>query len=133
MPRTAARRKTTTITPEEYAAQIADLTKRLKEFSDSTDSETQAEYAARFPLYSPRNAMLIVMQKPDATMVQSMRTWNLYGRRIRKGEHGIRIVCPAGKRDVPTTSADAPDSDNGKNPARQLFKIAYVFDISQTE
>ncbi len=68
------------------------------------------------------------MQLPDATDVRGFRAWLDQGRVVRKGEHGARILAPAGKKD------DAKD-ESGKvtEKGRQFFKLTSVFDVSQTE
>ena len=38
--------------------------------------------------------MLIARQKPDATNVAGLRTWNSLGRFVRRGEKGIFILAP---------------------------------------
>src|SRR3954454_11035522 len=60
--------------------------------------------AARFPAYSPSNVLLIATQRPDATHVAGIRTWNSLGRRVTKGEHGIAILAPCTYR---TTREDS--------------------------
>jgi len=47
--------------------------------------------AARLHDYSPSNILLIGAQRPDATRVAGIRTWNALGRHVNKGEHGIAI------------------------------------------
>ncbi len=48
----------------------------------------------RFHNYSFGNIMLIARQKPDATNVAGLRTWNSLGRFVRRGEKGIMILAP---------------------------------------
>lgn len=36
--------------------------------------------------YSLSNTLLIFRQRPDATMVAGIKTWNSVGRRVREGE-----------------------------------------------
>jgi antirestriction protein ArdC len=107
--------------------------------------------AARFHDYSPSNILLICAQRPDATRVAGIRTWNALGRRVTKGEHGIAILAPCIYRAAPGEIAVA-DSGPGMPPAasvteprdratdrddapRQLrgFKVVHVFDVTQTE
>ena len=38
--------------------------------------------------------MLIARQKPDATNVAGLRTWNSLGRFVKRGEKGIFILAP---------------------------------------
>ena len=49
---------------------------------------------AKFRNYSFGNIMLIARQKPDATNVAGLRTWNSLGRFVRRGEKGIFILAP---------------------------------------
>ena len=66
--------------------------------------------AARFPNYSTGNVMLILAQRPDATRVAGMKTWNSLGRKVNRGEHGIRIdVSTAWAR----SAASAPERTGG--------------------
>jgi hypothetical protein len=106
--------------------------------------------AARFHDYSPSNILLICAQRPDATRVAGIRTWNSLGRRVNKGEHGIAILAPciyrvppgeAATENRPAESARAtgvtepiePTAATDE-PTRQLrgFKVVHVFDVSQT-
>lgn len=84
---------------------------------------------ARFHRYSLRNAMLIWMQKPEATLVAGIRTWNSLGRRVRKGEKGIHILAPVVRKVVEV-------GEDGQEVAVEKvvsFRGAVVFDIAQTE
>src|SRR6202011_2271886 len=49
---------------------------------------------AKFRNYSFGNIMLIARQKPEATNVAGIRTWNSLGRFVRRGEKGILILAP---------------------------------------
>ena len=125
---------------------------RIREITDQLeagiqelfDSDKYREYLncmSKFHNYSLSNTLLIAMQRPDATLVSGYAAWQKnHGRTVKKGERGIRILAPykykvtvASDRDV--TSGDGP-ARNGEEPktVEQLgFKIAYVFDVSQTE
>src|SRR6476620_3700845 len=48
----------------------------------------------RFHNYSFGNILEIARQKPDATRVAGLYAWNQLGRKVKKGEHGIRILAP---------------------------------------
>jgi hypothetical protein len=137
-PKTARRRTSRPrVSREDRSARVQALADQIKEFSDSIDPDQQAEYEARFDHYSPRNALLIVMQMPEATVVRGFNAWNAEGRKVRKGEHGIQVLAPAGQCDVETSdkpAADTPQGGQGEaKQVRRLFRLAYVFDISQTE
>lgn len=132
-------------------------TERLKELTDKLESGVAAVFEsdrytnylktmAKFHQYSFGNVMLILMQYPHASHVAGFHTWKKsFGRSVKRGEHGIQILAPyfyeklveKDKLD-PTTSYPVMD-DNGKPlkelafVRRQSFKVAYVYDISQTE
>lgn len=101
--------------------------------------------------YSLHNLILIWSQCPDATYVGGMKKlWNKVGRRVKKGERAIRILRPVIKK-VPVkadasdtqedlfgreiTVFDEADSQRGYEYRRIVvgYRVAYVFDISQTE
>jgi hypothetical protein len=87
----------------------------------------------RFHSYSFGNILEIARQKPDATRVAGMYAWNQLGRKVRKGERGIRILAPVigvrRKKD-----GDAETDIRTQNEAVIVgFRSAYVFDVSQTE
>ena len=90
---------------------------------------------AKFRNYSFGNIMLIARQKPNATNVAGLRTWNSLGRFVRRGEKGIFILAPmVGKRSTNDAATDVP-SDNATEGQKTLygFRGVYVFDVIQTE
>ena len=98
-------------------------------------SETLKGYLkamGRFHRYSVGNAILIGLQKPEATHVAGFRAWEQLGRHVKKGEHGIAIMAPVVWRRK--LQEDAGDEDErAGDEIVSTFKAAYVFDISQTE
>src|SRR5215467_6438037 len=56
---------------------------------------TYLQTMAKFPTYSARNVLLIAAQRPDATHLEGVRSWNELGRSVRPGEKGIRIFAPS--------------------------------------
>ena len=87
----------------------------------------------RFHNYSLGNILEIARQKPDATRVAGMYAWNQLGRRVKKGEKGIRILAPMiGTRKKKDTENTADPAVTHK-PVLVGFRSAYVFDVSQTE
>ena len=51
-------------------------------------------FQAQFYNYSFGNAMLIYIQRPDATYVKGYKALNQIGRHVVKGAKGIGILCP---------------------------------------
>ena len=76
------------------------------------------------------------LQKPDATNVAGLRTWNSLGRFVRRGEKGIFILAPlVGRRSTKDVATDEPSKDavTEGQPTLYGFRGVYIFDISQTE
>jgi antirestriction protein ArdC len=99
-------------------------------------SETLKGYLkamGRFHRYSVGNAILIGLQKPDATHVAGFRAWEQLGRHVKKGEHGIAIMAPVVYHRKTRDDAGTERHEDPDNEAVSTFKAAYVFDISQTE
>lgn len=107
---------------------IAQLKSRLDDFTEESDDETLAAVIARYDGYSDRNSLLIAVQDPDATDVSGYKEWLTRGRQVRKGEHGIAILAPAGHKE------EQKDSEgNVAQKGRQFFRLTYVFDVRQTD
>ncbi|MBP5756352.1 MAG: hypothetical protein J6W39_02090 [Spirochaetales bacterium] len=96
------------------------------------------------PRYSVNNQILIMLQRPDATMCQSFGGWKDINRFVRKGEKGIRILAPAPykmqKEQDKTDASGRTILDKDGEPVKgtveitvNAFKPVSTFDISQTE
>lgn len=88
------------------------------------------EGVGRFHQYSFRNVLLILQQRPEATLVAGLKRWNELGRQVRKGEKAIAILAPTLKR------VELEDGATGEVRVEQRlvgFHTTYVFDVSQTE
>src|ERR1022692_1738806 len=121
---------------EDINQRTKDAVNHLVEALQSGQSEVLTQYLsamARFHNYSFGNTMLIARQKPDATNVASLRTWNSLGRFVKRGEKGILILAPMISRKKADQAAEPPE--DATQPQAQLygFRAVYVFDISQTE
>jgi antirestriction factor ArdC-like protein len=106
---------------------------------ESGHSEVLTAYLgamAKFHAYSFGNIMLIARQKPDATNVAGLRTWNSLGRFVKRGERGIFILAPmVGRRSTKDVATDERSEDATTEGQRTLygFRAVYVFDVTQTE
>ncbi len=117
----------------ERGERIHALMDRLSEgvaaIQSSPDFVWYLRAAAKFHGYSYRNILLILLQRPDATLVAGYKTWQALGRNVRRGEHGITIFAP-----IPYTTTRINDETGEAEPQRALwFRPATVFDISQTD
>ncbi|MGA2965552.1 MAG: ArdC family protein [Terriglobales bacterium] len=117
---------------------IRDNVTFLIEQLEAGHSETLTAYLnamARFHNYSFGNVLLIARQKPDATHVAGIRTWNSLGRFVKRGEKGIAILAPVvGKDHKKHRQTKATESENEANEVALLgFRRVYVWDESSTE
>lgn len=131
-------------TEEKLTALHAQLVDAVAELVHSDKWAQMLAVAARFTTYSPSNVLLIAAQRPDATRVAGIRTWNGLNRHVVKGEHGIAILAPCVYRsrdEVPPeadgreTAAPARPGDDEPMPRRELqgFRVVHVFDVTQTD
>jgi len=88
---------------------------------------------SRFHNYSFGNVLEIARQRPNATRVAGMYAWNQLGRRVKKGEKGIRILAPI--VGIKRKKDEEAEKDVTKQNTRILvgFRNAYVFDVEQTD
>jgi len=130
------RQKGKTMKFEDIKSKTKDAVDYLVQSLESGQSEVLTQYLgamARFHTYSFGNVMLIARQKPDATNVAGIRTWNSLGRFVKRGEKGILILAPmVSKNRRKDENAEAEDA---KQPESKLFgfRAVYVFDVTQTE
>jgi N-terminal domain of anti-restriction factor ArdC len=117
---------------EAVAANVLALIEQLEQgHSDGLTAYLTA--MGRFHNYSFGNILEIARQKPDATRVAGMWSWNQLGRRVKKGEKGIRILAPLiGVRRKKDEEAEQ-DVTRQNAPVLVGFRNVYVFDVSQTE
>ena len=145
--------------PEQAGAAIAypSAKERLQELTDMLEAGIRDIFASdkyremlavmsKFHDYSVNNTMLIAMQKPDATLVAGFNQWKKdFGRSVKKGEKGIKILAPSSYKSKKEEIKRDPDTDlpildeNGKpvkeevEEMRMAFRSVTVFDVSQTD
>lgn len=136
-------------TDEERKAEVDSLIKKLESgIRDVFDSDSYREYlkmCSKLHNYSANNILLILMQKPDASIIAGYNSWkNDFHRYVKKGEKGIRILAPVKvMRTVEENVSDPegrpvfnPDGTRKTEKATKefvTFRLASVFDSSQTE
>ena len=133
---------------EARKAEMEEITGKLeKGVKDIFKTENYKEYlnfCAKLPRYSVNNQILIMLQKPDATMCQSFTGWKEMNRFVRKGEKGIRILAPSPykmqKEQDKTDASGKTVLDKDGEPVKETveitvnaFKPVSTFDVSQTE
>ncbi len=112
---------------DKLAPVLAMLDQGVTALLDSAEYARYLRVLAKFHRYSSRNVLLILMRRPDATVVNAFCRWKELGRSVRKGEHSIRILAPL-RRKVET---DGDGDDDGYRIFG--FKTVSVFDVSQTD
>ncbi len=133
---------------EARKAEMNEITAKLeKGVQDIFKSENYKDYlnfCAKLPRYSVNNQILIMMQKPEATMCQSFSGWKEMNRIVKRGEKGIRILAPSPykmqKEQDKKDSFGKPVLDTDGEPVKETvevtvnaFKPVSTFDVSQTE
>ena len=137
-------------TPEQRQEKIRQITDKLEQgvhqIFESDNYRAYLSTMAKFHSYSLNNTILIAMQKPGATLVAGYTAWQKdHDRHVKKGEKGIQIIAPSPykvkqERDALDPKTGKPQMDAQGNPLKEIieverpaFKVATVFDISQTE
>lgn len=105
------------------------LEKGVQEVFTSDKYMEYLNFMSKFTDYSFNNIVLILMQKPDASLVAGYKAWQKkFNRYVRKGEHGITILAPCPhKKEVETEDGEV------KEISWTSFRAVTVFDISQTD
>lgn len=129
---------------------LAELTDKLQagiqELYSSGKYEQYLAAMSKFHHYSFGNIMLIFMQCPHASCVAGYNTWRKeFGRNVKRHEKGISILAPCPSRKYvwqevkdPKTGKVQYNRDGTPKMETQVvtvthYKIATVFDVSQTE
>lgn len=124
---------------------IEDVNKKLNDGLENIFKNDRFQHLlnimSRFHHYSLNNAMLIAIQRPNATMVQGFKGWLELGRHVEKGEKQIKILAPSFKKTEhdkidPVTKKPTLDHKGEKIKEKKDvltgFRTVGVFDVSQT-
>lgn len=144
---------TSSVTPIELTGKttiekVKEITEKLEQgIKELFGSDRYKEYLttmSKFHNYSFRNTMLILFQKPDASLIAGYGAWQKnFKRQVKKGERGIKILAPApykktveekqfDKNGVPMKDKDGNVIVNTREIIVPAFKVTTVFDVSQT-
>ena len=133
------------MTKEEKTKQAFEMIEQgVKDVYSSDNFRRYLSCCSKFHSYSLNNTLLILAQKPDATLVAGYNAWQRnFNRHVDKGERGLIILAPVTSKI--TQLMDKADEDgnpildeNGdpikeERVINQLrFTTTTVFDISQT-
>lgn len=116
---------------EKTADRLKEITDRLEQgVTDLFESDRYKEYLrvmARFHRYSFNNTLLIAMQCPGATRLAGFQSWKKFGRHVKKGEKGIKVIAP-----TPFKKTVEEDGEE-KEVVVPRYKVVSTYDVSQTE
>ena len=135
------------MTKEEKTKQAFEMIEQgVKDVYSSDNFRKYLSCCSKFHSYSLNNTLLILAQKPDATLVAGYTAWQHdHDRHVMKGEKGIRIFAPAPykikeERDKIDPVTNKPVLDENNSPVKEVvevkipaFKLVSVFDVSQTQ
>ncbi|MCQ2802796.1 MAG: ImmA/IrrE family metallo-endopeptidase [Bacilli bacterium] len=108
----------------------------VRDVFESNKFQEVLDTMSKFHSYSMNNIILIESQRPTATNVAGFSTWKKLGRNVIKGESGIQILAPVPRKydvEVEKTDKDGNVTKEIEQKEYMSFRVAYVFDIEQTE
>ena len=114
------------------AKNIKEITEKLeqgvKEVFESDKYKDYLNFMSKFYNYSVNNIILIMMQKPTASLVAGYKAWqNKFKRQVRKGEKGITIIAPCPHKMIQEIDGEEVER------SWMSYRATTVFDISQTD
>ena len=138
------------LTATDTEGRVKEMTERLeqgvKELFESERYQAYLRAMSKFHDYSLNNTLLILLQKPDASLVAGFNKWrDEFERHVKAEEKGIKIFAPAHKKIRKEVEKLDPDTgkpiigEDGK-PVMEMkeitiprYKVVNVFDVSQTD
>lgn len=105
---------------------------QLVEALNAGHSEALTRYLgamAKFRAYSLLNVLLILKQYPDARRVAGYKTWQSFGRQVKKGAKGIMILAPLFRKAESKTTESKTTEESRRIVG---FRAVYVWDEQQT-
>ncbi len=142
---------------EKIAALHAGIGERVEQLTEDPAWRAMLDAARRYHAYSLNNVLSMMAQGAQRGMVPTrvagFTTWKALGRTVTKGAKGFAVLAPCtyGRADTTATGHDATGhdatgapvagpttrqhGDDAQSRRRVLrgFRVAYVFDVSQTE
>ena len=90
--------------------------------------------------FTLNNTLLILAQKPNATVAKNVQDWNAIGRTVKEGEYSMEIMKPIKEKTLTPILENGREKldENGEVMMKSReetkgFQPSYVFDISQTQ
>ena len=133
------------MTKEEKTKQAFEMIEQgVKDVYSSDNFRKYLSCCSKFHSYSLNNTLLILAQKPDATLVAGYNAWQRnFNRHVDKGERGLIILAPVTSKITKLMDKSDEDGnpilDENGDPIKEervinqlRFTTTTVFDISQT-
>lgn len=133
------------MTKEEKTKQAFEMIEQgVKDVYSSDNFKKYLSCCSKFHSYSLNNTLLILAQKPDATLVAGYNAWQRnFNRHVDKGEKGLLILAPVTNKITQLMDKSDEDGnpvlDENGDPIKEervinqlRFTTTTVFDISQT-
>lgn len=133
------------MTKEEKTKQAFEMIEQgVKDVYSSDNFRKYLSCCSKFHSYSLNNTLLILAQKPDATLVAGYNAWQRnFNRHVDKGERGLIILAPVTSKITQLMDKADEDGnpilDENDDPIKEervinqlRFTTTTVFDISQT-
>lgn len=134
-------------TKEEKSDELKNCMEQLENgVREMFESDTYKEWLAAFAKfynYSFNNVLLILSQRPDASVCNSFTRWKSLDRFVKKGTKGIQILCPVPykyymEQEVLENGSPVYLADGNKMTEKVerngiRFRIGYTYDISDTD
>lgn len=133
------------MTKEEKTKQAFEMIEQgVKDVYSSDNFRKYLSCCSKFHSYSLNNTLLILVQKPDATLVAGYNAWQRnFNRHVDKGERGLIILAPVTSKITQLMDKADEDGnpilDENDDPIKEervinqlRFTTTTVFDISQT-
>jgi len=106
---------------------LSRLSEGVKAIQSTGQFKAVLDCMASFHAYSWRNTILIHLQYPSASKVAGYRTWEKFGRHVKRGEKGISILAPS------IYKKKEKETDEDVETSVTYFFPVCVFDVKQTE
>lgn len=106
---------------------------QLAEALNAGHSEALTRYLqamAKFKAYSFLNVLLILKACPTATRVAGYKTWQSFGRQVKRGEKGIMILAPMFRKRAENQEEESSTAED--NRLVSGFRPVWVWDEQQT-
>ena len=123
---------------EKIKAAFEQIEEGIAAIDTDTDWLQFLAFQSKFYNYSVGNTMHIYRQNPNASFVKGYRAWNELGRYVKKGSKGIAILAPCVRKakdedDLADRAVCKSDADKNDKKVIAGFRIAYVYDIADTD